>query len=40
MQQCKYLNDIVEQDHRLIKWRILNGLGFNDFESAFFSHLV
>jgi putative transposase len=30
----KYLNNIVEQDHRFIKWRILNGLGFKDFESA------
>jgi putative transposase len=32
--QCKYLNNIVEQDHRFIKWRILNGLGFKDFESV------
>jgi putative transposase len=21
--QCKYLNNIVEQDHRMIKWRIV-----------------
>ena len=26
--QCKYLNNIVEQDHRFFKWRIRNGLGF------------
>jgi len=25
---------IVEQDHRFIKWRIINGLGFKNFESA------
>ncbi|WP_348811319.1 IS6 family transposase [Flavobacterium maritimum] len=34
IRQCKYLNNIVEQDHRFIKWRILNGLGFKNFESA------
>jgi putative transposase len=33
-QQCKYLNDIVEQDHRFIKWRIQNMLGFKSFGSA------
>lgn len=32
--QCKYLNNIVEQDHRFIKWRIQNGLGFKSFASA------
>ncbi len=32
--QYKYLNNIVEQDHRFIKWRIQNGLGFKSFESA------
>ena len=31
---CKYLNNIVEQDHRFIKRRILQGLGFKEFESA------
>ncbi len=25
---------IIEQDHRMIKWRIVQGLGFKDFESA------
>ena len=34
IRQCKYLNNIVEQDHRMIKWRIRNGLGFKEFESA------
>jgi len=34
IRQCKYLNNIVEQDHRFIKWRIQQGLGFKDFESA------
>jgi len=31
---CKYLNNIVEQDHQFIKWRILQGLRFKEFESA------
>lgn len=34
MGQNKYLNNIVEQDHRFIKWRIQNSLGFKNFESA------
>ncbi|WP_123875930.1 DDE-type integrase/transposase/recombinase [Flavobacterium araucananum] len=34
IRQCKYLNNIVEQDHRFIKWSIQNGLGFKSFESA------
>ncbi|SNR40913.1 Transposase (or an inactivated derivative) [Flavobacterium sp. ov086] len=32
--QCKYLNNNVELDHRFIKWRIQNRLGFKNFESA------
>jgi len=32
--QCKYLNNIIEQDHRFIKWRICNGLGYKSFKSA------
>jgi len=32
--QCKYLNNIIEQDHRFIKWRIANGLGYKSFKSA------
>jgi putative transposase len=34
IRQCKYLTNIVEQDHRMIKWRIVRGLGFKEFESA------
>ena len=34
IRQCKYLNNIVEQDHRMIKWCIMLGLGFKEFESA------
>ncbi|OXB03763.1 hypothetical protein B0A72_14775 [Flavobacterium pectinovorum] len=34
IRRCKYLNNIVEQDHRFEKWRIQNGLGFKSFESA------
>lgn len=34
IRQCKYLNNIVEQGHRFIKWRIQNGLVFKSFESA------
>jgi len=32
--QCKYLNNIVEQDHRNVKRRIAINTGFKDFESA------
>jgi len=34
IRQCKYLNNIVEQDHRFSKCRIQQGLGFKEFESA------
>jgi putative transposase len=34
IRQCKSLNNIVKQDHRMIKWRIMLGLGFKEFESA------
>ena len=34
IRQCKYLNNIVEQDHRHVKKRIVQGLGFKEFESA------
>ena len=34
IRQSKYLNNIVEQDHRFIKGSIQNGLGFKSFESA------
>ena len=32
--QCKYLNNIVEQDHRNVKRRINISAGFKEFESA------
>ncbi len=34
IRQCKYFNNIIEQDHSFIKWRIQNGLRFKSFESA------
>ena len=34
IRQCKYLNNIVEQDHRNIKRRIVITTGFKEFESA------
>ena len=34
IRQCKYLNNIMEQDHRSVKKRITFGLGFKEFESA------
>ncbi len=32
--QLKYLNNIVEQDHRFIKRRIHSMLGFKSFQTA------
>ncbi len=34
IRQSKYLNNRVEGDHRFIKWRTHNMLGFKNFESA------
>jgi putative transposase len=34
IRQCKYLNNIVEQDHSMIKWHIMFGLDFKEFEST------
>ena len=34
IRQNKYLNNRVEADHRFVKWRIQNMLGFKSFESA------
>jgi transposase, IS6 family len=31
---CKYLNNVVEQDHRLVKRRVNPGLGFGAFATA------
>jgi transposase, IS6 family len=34
LRQCKYLNNIVEQDHRFVKRRVNPGLGFGAFHTA------
>ncbi len=34
LRQCKYLNNIVEQDHRAIKTRTRPMMGFKSFGSA------
>ena len=34
LRQCKYLNNVVEQDHRFIKRRVNPGLGFAAFATA------
>jgi transposase-like protein len=34
IRSCKYLNNVVEQDHRRIKQRIRPMLGFKRFETA------
>ena len=34
IRQCKYLNNIVEQDHRNVKRRIGICTGFKEFESV------
>lgn len=34
IRQVKYLNNIIEQDHRRVKRRIVNYRGFKEFESA------
>jgi transposase-like protein len=34
LSRCKYLNNIVEQDHRFIKLRVNPGLGFFSFNTA------
>ncbi len=34
LRQCKYLNNLVEQDHRAVKRRIRPMLGFKSFSSA------
>jgi transposase-like protein len=31
---CKYLNSIIEQDHRFIKRRVNAGLGFSCYKTA------
>jgi transposase-like protein len=34
IRSCKYLNNIVEQDHRRVKFRIVPMLGFKSFNNA------
>ena len=34
LRQCKYLNNVVEQDHRFVKRRVNPGLGFGSFTTA------
>ena len=34
LRQIKYLNNIIEQDHRFIKRRVKSGLGFYSFKTA------
>ena len=34
LRQCKYLNNIVEQDHRRVKRLVRPGLGFGGFRTA------
>jgi len=34
LRQCKYLNNVVEQDHRFVKRRVNSGLGFRAFDTA------
>jgi hypothetical protein len=34
LRQCKYLNNMVEQDHRSVKRRVNPGLGFGSFPTA------
>ena len=34
LRRCKYLNNVVEQDHRFIKRRVNPGLGFGALATA------
>ena len=34
LRQCKYLNNVMEQDHRFMKRRVNPGLGFGTFATA------
>jgi IS6 family transposase len=34
LRPCKYLNNILEQDHRFIKRLVRPGLGFKSFRTA------
>ena len=34
LQPVKYLNNVIEQDHRFVKRRVNPGLGFGSFRTA------
>jgi transposase-like protein len=34
LRQCKYLNNIIEQDHRTVKKRVWLAKGYGSFQSA------
>jgi IS6 family transposase len=34
LRQCKYINNLIEQDHRFIKRRVNPGLGFSSFNTT------
>jgi len=34
LRRCKYLNNLIKQDHRFIKRRVNPGLGFFSFNTA------
>jgi IS6 family transposase len=34
LRQCKYLNNVIEPDHRFVKRRVNPGLGFGAFHTA------
>ena len=34
LRQCKYLNNVIEQDHRIVKKRVWLAKGYGSFQSA------
>jgi IS6 family transposase len=34
LRQCKYLNNVIEQDHRMVKKRVWLAKGYGTFQSA------
>ena len=34
LRQCKYLNNVTEQDHRIVKKRVWLAKGYGSFQSA------
>jgi transposase, IS6 family len=34
LRQCKYLNNVIEQDHRTVKKRVWLAKGYGSFQSA------